>query len=116
MVAVRWSSLAPALLALGAVACVNVDPNTGETIPRGDQKYEYSKVTESAKKLRKGMSKLDVLLLLGSAAEQSDSGDTWIYLPERPAVLVPASALKLEFGLEGLADWGYHPIILGLRM
>ena len=116
MATVRWRVLALALLALGAVACVNVDPKTGDTIPRGNQKYPYSKVTDSAQQLRKGMSKLDVLLLLGSAAEQSEGGDTWLYLPERPAVLVPASALKLEFGPEGLADWGYHPIVLGLRL
>jgi hypothetical protein len=116
MVTGRRRSLASPLLALCAVACVNVDPQTGETIPRGDQKFFFSKVTENAERLRKGMSKLEVLLLLGSAAEKSTDGDTWIYLPERPAVLVPASALKLEFGLEGLADWGYHPIVLGVRL
>jgi outer membrane protein assembly factor BamE (lipoprotein component of BamABCDE complex) len=97
-------------------ACVEVDPKTGETIPRGNQKFYYSEVTEKAKRLEAGMSKLDVLLLLGSAAEQSENGDTWVYLPERPGVLVPASALKLEFGPAGLAEWGYHPIVLGVRM
>jgi outer membrane protein assembly factor BamE (lipoprotein component of BamABCDE complex) len=105
------------LVALAASSCVNVDPKTGDTIPRGNQKYYYEQVTENAKQLHKGMSKLDVLLLLGSAAEESKDGDTWVYLPERPAVLVPASALKLQFGPDGgLADWGYHPIVLGLRM
>jgi outer membrane protein assembly factor BamE (lipoprotein component of BamABCDE complex) len=110
---------AAASLLLGSlclVACVEVDPKTGDTIPRGDQKYYYSHVTEQAKRLKKGMSKLDVLLLLGSAAEQSQDGDTWVYLPERPGVLLPTDALKLEFGPAGLADWGYHPIVLGVRL
>jgi outer membrane protein assembly factor BamE (lipoprotein component of BamABCDE complex) len=96
--------------------CVEIDPKTGDTIPRGDQRYFFSHVTEQAKKLEKGMSKLQVMMLLGSAAEQSVSTDIWVYLPERPGVLVPASALKLEFGPSGLADWGYHPIVLGVRL
>jgi outer membrane protein assembly factor BamE (lipoprotein component of BamABCDE complex) len=117
MAAVRRRGIAWVLLAsLGWSSCVEVDPKTGETIPRGNQKFFYSHVTEQAKKLEKGMTKLDVMLLLGSAAEQSESGDTWVYLPERPAVLVPATALKLEFNPDGLAEWGYYPIVLGLRL
>ena len=114
MVGVR--SCTALVLSLCTAACVEVDPKTGDTKPRGNQKYEYSYVSEHAKQLRKGMNKLEVLMLLGSAAEQSKDGDTWIYLPERPAVLIPASALKLTFGPEGLADWGSHPIVLGLRL
>ena len=117
MGAVRRHGIVCLLLAsLGWSSCVEVDPKTGETIPRGNQKFFYEHVTEQAKKLKKGMTKLDVTLLLGSAAEQNSSGDTWVYLPERPAVLVPATALKLEFGTEGLSEWGYYPIVLGLRM
>ena len=116
MIAARWWSAPALLLSLCVSACVEVDPKTGATKPRGDQKYEYGYVTEQAKQLKKGMNKLQVLLLLGSAAEQSKDGDTWVYLPERPGVLVPASALKLQFGPEGLADWGSHPIVLGVRL
>lgn len=105
------------LASLGWSSCVEVDPKTGETIPRGNQKFFYSHVTEQAKKLEKGMPKLKVMNLLGSAAEQSASGDTWVYLPERPAVIVPATALKLEFGPDGsLSEWGYYPIVLGVRL
>jgi len=107
--------IACVLLILCGSGCVNVDPKTGETIPRGDQKYYFSRVTEQAKQLQKGMSKMEVMMLLGSPAEQSSSGDCWVYLPERPAVLVPASALKLDFGPAGLDDWGYHAIVLGVR-
>jgi hypothetical protein len=104
-------------VALAMVACVEVDPNTGKTKPRGNQKFEYDVVTEHAKQLHKGMTKLECLLLLGSAAEESKDGDTWVYLPERPAVLVPSSALELQFGPDTtLEDWGYHPIVLGLRL
>ena len=63
--------------------------------------------------LEKGMTKYQVLLLLGSAAETSGDGDVWVYLPERPAVLVPARALRLQFDDGKLSDWGYRPIILG---
>ncbi|MHC5211231.1 MAG: hypothetical protein ACYTG2_10980 [Planctomycetota bacterium] len=106
--------LAPAVLGLALVtACVNVDPRTGETIPRGDQYYDFDDVTRRAERLELGMSRLGVLMLLGSPAEKSSDEDIWIYLPERPAVLVPARALRLLFDRDRLAEFGYRPIILG---
>ena len=101
------------LIALLLAGCVNVDPQTGRTIPRGGQKYEFSTVERRAEKLRDGMSKLDVQLLLGSPAEKSDDGAVWVYLPERPAVLVPSRALRLVFEGEILAKHGYSAIVLG---
>lgn len=101
------------LVALLLVGCVNADPQTGKTMPRGGQKYEFSTVERRAEQLREGQSKFDVLTLLGSPAEKSDDGDIWVYLPERPAVLVPSRALKLEFKDEILVKHGYSPIVLG---
>jgi outer membrane protein assembly factor BamE (lipoprotein component of BamABCDE complex) len=101
------------LIALMLAGCVNVDPQTGETIPRGGQKHEFSTVERRAEQLRDGMTKLDVQMLLGSPAEKSDDGSVWVYLPERPAVLVPSRALKLEFKGETLVKHGYSAIVLG---
>ena len=104
--------LLPALLLL-LVGCVNVDPKSGKTIPRGNQRYEFSDVERRAKRLKNGMSKGDALMLLGSAAEVSSDGDVWVYLPERPAVLIPARALRLVFENGRLVKHGYRAIVLG---
>ncbi len=62
------------------------------------------------------MTKYDVLILLGSPAEKSSESDIWVYLPERPAVLVPSRALHLEFKDGILVKHGYNPIVLGLQL
>jgi outer membrane protein assembly factor BamE (lipoprotein component of BamABCDE complex) len=59
------------------------------------------------------MSKIDVLLLLGTPARASDGGNVWVYVPERAAVLVPARALRLEFKNDALASHEYRAIVLG---
>lgn len=104
------------LIALMPVGCVNVDPNTGKTIPRGDQRYKFSTVERRAERLQDGMTKLEVLLLLGEAAETSDDDDVWVYLPERPAVLIPSRALRLVFENGTLREHGYNPIVLGEQL
>ena len=104
-----------ALLAVIA-ACVTEDPKTGKAMPREGQKYTFDVVEKNAEKLQKGMTKLDVHLLLGSPAEKDEADDLWIYLPERYAVLVPARALRLEFKDRVLVDFGYRPIVLGTRL
>ena len=104
------------LLVLLLSGCVSVDPKTGETIPRGGQKYEFETVQRRAEKLRTGMSRYEVLMQLGSPAEKSDDGVIWVYLPERPAVLVPSRALRLEFDRDVLLKHGYSPIILGQQL
>jgi len=101
---------------LAAAGCVNVDPETGEVIPRGNQRYEFEEVERNAEKLEEGMSKFQVLMLLGSPAEESKNRDVWVYLPERPGVIVPARALRLQFRNGVLADYGYHAIVLGTRL
>ena len=107
-------SLCAALALLVLASCVNVDPETGKTIPRGNQRYEYAKVKEMAERLQKGMTRLQVLTLLGSPAETKDN--VWIYLPERPAVLVPSSALRLSFGVQRLESWEFRTIVLGQQI
>ena len=106
----RSSLLALAFL---LVACVQIDPATGEMMPRGDQRYEFSRVKEYAESLQIGMTPYQVVMLIGSPAERTMRGETWVYLPERPAVLVPGRALKLEFRFGQLHDFGYHLILLG---
>ena len=93
--------------------CVNVDPDTGKTIPRGNQRYEFSTVERRAEKLQDGMDKYAVMALLGSPAETSDDGNVWVYLPERPAVLAPSRALRLTFEGGLLVKHGYSAIVLG---
>jgi outer membrane protein assembly factor BamE (lipoprotein component of BamABCDE complex) len=101
------------IASLSSVACVNTDPNTGETIPRGNQRYFFDKVEKNAEQLQTGMPKVQCLILLGSPAEQSDDGDVWVYLPERPAVLIPSRALRLEFKNDVLVKFGHRLIVLG---
>lgn len=113
----RATPILPLVLAFAlAPACVQVDPATGATIPRGDQRYDFETVTRNAKDLAEGMRKYEVLMLLGSPAEMSEEGNVWVYVPERPAVLVPGRALRLEFEDERLKRFGYHPIVLGARL
>ena len=107
------TGLTAVLLAVLLAGCVNVDPQTGKTLPRGDQYYEFDVVQRRSEKLELGMSRLAVLMLLGSPAEKSGDDEVWVYLPERPAVLVPARALRLRFEKDRLADFGYRPIVLG---
>jgi len=113
----RPTHLAPALLAVLSLAgCVQMDPKTGETIPRGEQRFKYDEVKKRAKGLEEGMTRLQVLLALGSPAEKSEDGAVWIYLPERPGILIPADALRLEFQGDYLKSHGYRPILLGQEL
>ena len=103
-------------IALLLAGCVNVDPETGKTIPRGGQKNEYSFVKQRAEQLQEGMSKIEVIILLGSPAETSANGDVWVYLPERPAALVPASGLRLVFQGNVLKSHEFTTIIFGQQL
>ena len=100
----------------GTSACVHQNAQTGEMIPRGNQRYPWDKVVELAKGLKKGMSKQDVLFQMGSPAEIDTDDNLWIYLPERYGILVPAQALRLEFKNSVLDDFGYRAIVLGTRL
>lgn len=104
---------AMAWVILALAGCVNADPDTGKTLPRGGQKYEFATVERRAERLELGISKYDALMLLGSPAETSDDNDVWTYLPERRAVLIPARALELVFENNRLVRHGYRPIVFG---
>ena len=106
----------PLLLGAASAACVSENAQTGEAIPRGQQRYPWDKVTELAKNLQKGMSKPQVLTLMGSPAEIDKEDNQWIYLPERYGVLIPARALRLEFKQQILVDFGYRAIVLGAQL
>lgn len=99
-----------------AFSCVNVDPNTNEVIPRGNQVLKFKEVESNVEHLREGMTKMQVVTLLGSPAEKGTRGDVWIYLPERPAVIMPGRALRLEFSNGRLQSHAYHAIVLGTRL
>jgi outer membrane protein assembly factor BamE (lipoprotein component of BamABCDE complex) len=101
------------VLILMGVGCVNVDPDTGKTIPRGGQHNTFEVVKRRAEKLELGINRFAVMALLGSPAKSTDSGAVWTYLPERPAVLVPSRALRLEFENGILVKYGYRTIVLG---
>ena len=112
----RFGAIAFALLALTCSACVTENTTTGEMVPRGNQRYPFEKVQEKVGRLQVGMTKDQVLMLLGSPAEIDKPDDLWIYLPERYGVLIPARALRLEFKEGLLVDHGYRAIVLGARL
>ena len=107
-----------ALLAapLLAPSCVTVDAETNEVIPRGDQRYKFSTVKKYSENLQVGMTKLQVLATVGSPAEKTERGDIWVYLPERPAFLVPSKALKVHFENNAVTEFGFHAIVLGAQL
>ncbi len=105
-----------AALALALPACVTENAATGENIPRGKQRYEFAKVERAAEYLRVGMTRTEVLILLGSAAETGEQGDVWVWLPERYGVLVPARALQVRFRDGRVVEHGYRPIVLGATL
>ncbi len=107
-----------ALLTLLAVtsACVTENVTTGEMVPRGNQRYPWEKVQELAKRLKDGMTKDQVLILMGSPAEVDSADDQWIYLPERYGILIPAQALRLQFKDRLLVEHGYRSIVLGAQL
>lgn len=104
------------LLFAGASACVTENTTTGEMVPRGNQRYPWDKVKELAKDLKKGMTKAQVMMLMGTPAEVDKEDNQWIYLPERYGILIPAEALQLEFKQLELVDFGYRPIVLGAQL
>jgi outer membrane protein assembly factor BamE (lipoprotein component of BamABCDE complex) len=110
------AACAPFALLPAATACVTENTTTGEMVPRGNQRYPWEEVQERAKRLSNGMSKGQVLNLMGSPAEIEDEDSHWIYLPERHGILVPAQALHLEFDRGVLAEHEYRAIVLGAKM
>ncbi len=102
-----------ALIALILAGCVNINPETGRPTPRSGQKYEFATVEHQAEQLQDGMARLEVLMLLGSPAEKSADDNIWVYLPERPAWLLPSRSLRLVFKNDLLVEHGYSTVVLG---
>lgn len=105
-----------ALVGFGAQGCVTENATTGEVVPRGNQKLPFDEVQKLAEQLRPGMSKMEVVMLIGSPAERSENEEVWVYLPERYGILIPARALRLEFKGHELVDHGYRAIVLGAQL
>ena len=101
-------------LSLFISACTQHDPITGDVIPQGNQRYTFSEVKRRTANLIPGMSRRDVLIRLGSPAHRA--GDDWVYLPERPGVILPAEALRVRFERGRYTNHAYEPIILGERL
>jgi outer membrane protein assembly factor BamE (lipoprotein component of BamABCDE complex) len=97
-------------------ACVTENTTTGEMVPRGNQRYPWDQVQERAKRLENGMSKGQVLNLMGSPAETDEEDVHWTYLPERHGILVPAKALHLKFVNGVLAEHEYRSIVFGAQL
>lgn len=96
--------------------CVTENKTTGEMVPRGKQRYPWDKVKELAKQLKDGMSKDQVLMLMGSPAEVDKEKDQWVYLPERYGILIPAQGLLLQFKDRILTEHSYRAIVLGAQL
>lgn len=65
---------------------------------------------------QKGLNKSLVLMTMGTAAEVDEEDGSWIYLPERYGILIPAESLRLEFTDGVLVDFGYRAIVLGTQL
>ncbi len=82
-----------------------------EVLPTAKQKYSLDEVRQRVGELQPGMSKLEVLAILGSPAVRKPN--SWQYLPERSGYIVPAKALHIEFENNRVTGHRYVPIVLG---
>ncbi len=78
-----------------------------------NQKYAFKEVKKRAKALRPGMSRSDVLITLGSAAEVH--GNTWVYLPPKPGYVVPTELLDVRFQSGRYVSHEFKAIVFGQR-
>ena len=78
------------------------------------QRYTLSAVKARLDRLRPGMQKFEVMIALGSPAQQTNS--QWVYLPERTGLLIPSSALVVDFERGLYVSHRFQSIVLGERM
>lgn len=78
------------------------------------QRYSFAEVKQRAATIRAGMPRLEVLVRLGSPAE--NRGDTWLYFPERPNLLLPDEYLEVKFDGDVYVAHRFLPILLGERV
>jgi outer membrane protein assembly factor BamE (lipoprotein component of BamABCDE complex) len=93
------------------VGCVERDAENGRLWSLRNQQYPLKEVKKNLPHLQVGMTKVRVSFLLGSPAESSD--EKWLYLSERPALLVPGEALMLEFDSGRYLRHKFIPVLLG---
>ena len=96
---------------LGLLLALSACPSMERSRER--QTYEYDEVVARAEQLEVGMTHTQVLLLLGHPADKSIDDNIWVYMPPRPALLVPSEALRVEFRIGKLVGYVFRPIVLG---
>ena len=97
-------------LTIGIAGCATGSSASGHP----NQKFSLSDVEKRLKNIQPWMSKMEVMIQLGSPAQISRS--TWVYLPSRSGFLLPARALNVNF-LDGVyISHETRPIILGEQM
>ncbi|NUQ50624.1 MAG: 50S ribosomal protein L3, partial [Phycisphaerae bacterium] len=108
----RGLAAACAAIALGC----NTEPMDPHYYHEGNpyQRYAYDEVKQRLRSLRPGMPRYEVLVRLGSPAE--NRGDTWLYLPEEPRFLIPGDFLEVKFDGDFYVSHRFRPIVLGEKV
>ena len=78
-----------------------------------NQKYPFNEVKKRARGLRPGMSRSEVLITLGSPAEVH--GNTWVYLPPKPGIVMPTELLEVRFRSGRYVSHEFKAIVFGQR-
>jgi outer membrane protein assembly factor BamE (lipoprotein component of BamABCDE complex) len=78
------------------------------------QRYSYDEVKQRLRSVKPGMPRYEVLVRLGSPAE--NRGDTWLYLPEQPRFLIPGDFLEVKFDGDLYVSHRFRPIVLGEKV
>lgn len=98
----------------GVCGCAVDEASTTDAGAIYQQKYDMEYVRGQLDRLQPGMGKAEVVILLGSPAEEQAS--KWIYRPNRSALIVPAEALVVRFEQGRYVSHRFEPIILGERL
>lgn len=110
----------PAIAGLCASLCIapgcesTEEVTTGEAQAESSQKYDYTYVKEQAGRLEPGMSKAEVLIVLGSPAVRDPA--RWVYRPKRSGLIVPAEAMVVRFEQGRYVSHSFQPIVLGEQL
>lgn len=96
------------------IGCVSQDPATGDPAPPEGQRYTLKEIEDRLDRLRPGLSRTEVLLILGSPADRTE--DAWVYRPARSGIFVPARALVVRFESRRYVGYDYQPIVFGGRV
>lgn len=78
------------------------------------QRYSLEEVKQRMVSIKPGMPRLEVLVRLGSPAE--NRGDTWLYLPDKPNFLIPGEYLEVRFAGDVYVSHRLRPILFGERV